>query len=85
MRCSGHLAILLASLGVTTFFLVGSDSLILSPEYAVVMAQGRAALIGLAALILGFSVAAGLGWYVAGCAKSPPSRSIPTIFGGHFS
>ena len=74
MRCSGHLAILLASLGVTTFFLVGSDSLILSPEYAVVMAQGRAALIGLAALILGFSVAAGLGWYVAGCAKSQPSH-----------
>jgi tetratricopeptide (TPR) repeat protein len=77
--CCGQLAILLASLGLTTFFLLGSGSLILSPEYAVVMAQGRAASIGLAALIVGFSIAAGLGLHVARCVKLRPSHPVPLL------
>ncbi len=73
---AGRLTLLLAACGLGTFLLLTGGWLVVSPEYSIIMVQGRVARFGMALLIFTLSVAAGLALHVVRSSLSPtrPSR-----------
>jgi tetratricopeptide (TPR) repeat protein len=64
VRRFGLLSILLSGMGFLTYLLLATDSLVLSPEFGIVMAQGPMAWVGMALLLIGLAISGGLGLLV---------------------
>jgi len=61
----GRLTILLAAVGFVALVLIFTGQLVITPEFGKVIVQGRLALIGLCAILLGSAIGFGMSWHAA--------------------
>ena len=80
VRRFGALTLLLAGLSAVLFVLLHFGEAVLSPEFDAVMARGHRR--GLAALVLGLALAAGLGLHVQRLKAERPGRLAALLFLG---
>ena len=80
VRRFGALTLLLAGLSAVLFVLLHFGEAVLSPEFDAVMARGHRR--GLAALVLGLALAAGLGLHVQRLKAERPGRLAALVFLG---
>ena len=81
-RYVGALSILLAILGVVLYALFATGALLVGMEFRLAMVHGTAAAFFLGLLVIGFSIATGLGWHVVRCTKKLPSRGLWILLAG---
>ena len=72
---AGALTTLLAILGMVLYALFATGALLVSVEFRLALVEGTAAAIALGLIVVGFSIATGLGWHGVRCAKKLPSRA----------